>query len=64
MLLGEHELALGYIESLAATVGSSADWAVMLPALNPIRCEPRLVAVVEKLKTHDPHYAKVCAGIH
>ena len=62
MLLGEHELALGYVERLAATLGGGADWTVMLPAMDPIRCEPRFVAVVNKLKTTDPYYAKVCAG--
>lgn len=64
MLLDERELALGYLERLAATLGGSADWAIMLPALDPIRCEPRFVAVVKQLKTHDPYYAKVCAGKH
>ena len=62
--LGEHELALGYLERLTQEVGGDADWTVMLPALDPIRCEPRFVAVVKKLKTTDPHFAKVCAGRH
>jgi len=62
VLLGERELALGYLERLAGEVGGLADWAVMLPALNPIRCEPRFIAVVKKMKTIDPYYAKVCAG--
>jgi len=39
-----------------------ADWTIMLPVLDPIRCEPRFAALVEKLKTADPHAAKVCAG--
>ena len=64
MLLGEKELALGYLERLAGIAGSSADRAIMLPAVDPIRCEPRFIAVVKELKTHDPYFAKVCVGKH
>ena len=62
MLLGEPELALANIERRANQLGGNADWAMMLPQMDPIRCEPRFVAVVKKLKTTDPHFAKVCAG--
>jgi TolB-like protein len=60
VMLGEPKLALGYLEKLAAEVGGTADWAVMSPALNPIRCEPRFVAVIEKIKTTVPYAAKIC----
>jgi len=60
MLLGESELALGYVERLAQDTGATGEWGVMLPAMDPIRCDPRFLAVVEKLKTKDPHAAKVC----
>jgi adenylate cyclase len=62
MLLGEHELALGYVERLAAELGGTADWTVMMPVMDPIRCDPRFVAVIKRLKTTDPYAAKVCAG--
>jgi hypothetical protein len=62
MLLGEHELALDHLERLAAEPLGFADATIMLPLMDPIRCEPRFVAVVEKLKTTDPHAAKVCAA--
>jgi adenylate cyclase len=64
MLLGEHELTLDYLERLAVQSGGSADWSVMLSAMDPIRCDPRFIDVVRQLKTHDPYYAKVCAGKH
>ena len=64
VMLGENALALDYVERLAGQLGGTADWAIMLPALDPIRCEPRFIAVVERLKTTDPHAAKVCAGKH
>ena len=60
MLLGERELALANLERLVGNLGGTAEWAVVLPALDPIRCEERFVAVVKKLKTTDPHFAKVC----
>ena len=62
MLLGEPALALDFVEKLAASPGGTADWTVMMPAMDPIRCEPRFVAVVSKLKTADPHFERVCAG--
>ncbi|MEO6155953.1 MAG: hypothetical protein ABIP16_09535 [Thermomonas sp.] len=62
VLLEEHALALDYIERNAGNLGSTMDWAVMLPQMDPIRCEPRFVAVVAKLKTTDPRHATVCGG--
>ncbi len=62
MLLGEGKLALDYVDRLSRELGNEMDWAIMSPALDPIRCEPRFIAVVERLKTTDPHAAKVCAG--
>ena len=62
MMLDEHALALDYIERIAGDLGNTMDWAIMLPAMDPIRCEPHFIAVVKQLKTTDPHFAKVCAG--
>ena len=64
MLLGEGQLALDYVDRLSRELGNEMDWAMMSPALNPIRCEPRFAAVVKRLKTFDPHATKVCAGKH
>jgi hypothetical protein len=64
MLLGERELTLSHLERLAGEMGSHADWAVMLPVMDPIRCDPRFVAIIQRLKTTDPYAAKVCAGKH
>lgn len=62
MLLGEPALALDYIEKLGQSPGGTADWAVMMPAMDPIRCDPRFIAVVSNLKTTDPHFERVCSG--
>ena len=64
MLLGEGGLALDYLDRIAGDLGSDAEWAIMLPVMDPIRCEPRFIAIVKRLKTTDPHAAKVCAGKH
>jgi TolB-like protein/Tfp pilus assembly protein PilF len=64
VMLGEPGLALSHLELNAGTTDAFADWAIMLPALDPIRCEPRFIAVVKKMKTTDPYYAKVCGGKH
>lgn len=60
MMLDEPGLALDFIERNAQNLGNTMDWAVMLPQMDPIRCEPRFVAVVQKLQTTDPRYAKAC----
>jgi TolB-like protein/Tfp pilus assembly protein PilF len=60
MLLGERELTLSYLERLAGELGGHADWAVMMPAMDPIRCDPRFVAIVQRMKTTDPYAPKVC----
>jgi hypothetical protein len=62
MLLGERELTISYLERLAGQLGSHADWAVMMPIMDSIRCDPRFVAIIQRLKTTDPYVAKVCAG--
>ena len=62
MLLGERELTINYLERLAGQLGSHADWALMMPTMDPIRCDPRFVAIVQRLKTTDPYAGKVCAG--
>ena len=64
MLLGERALALSYLERLAGELGGHADWTVMMPALDPIRCEPRFVAIIQRLRTKDPYFAKVCGEKH
>ncbi len=64
MLLGEGQLGLDYVDRLSRELGNEMDWAIMSPALDPIRCEPRFRAVVERIKTSDPHEKKVCAGKH
>ena len=50
-------LALGFVPVLVFA------WVFELTP-EGIRCDPRFVAVVKKLKTTDPYYAKVCAGKH
>ena len=62
MLLGEDQLAMDYVDRLSRELSNEMDWAIMSPALDPIRCEPRFVAVVKRLKTFDPYAAKVCTG--
>lgn len=62
VLLGENGLALDYLDRLTGLGTDDASWAVMLPSLDPIRCTPRFKAVIARLKTSDPHAARVCGG--
>jgi TolB-like protein/tetratricopeptide (TPR) repeat protein len=60
MLLGEPELALDYLERIGGNLGNSADWAINMPVMDPVRCEPRFKAFVERLKSGDHRAAKMC----
>ncbi len=63
--LGEPKLALKNLESWAYTdVAGQSEWAVMMPALGQLHCDPEFVALVKKIKTTDPHYAQVCRARH
>ena len=60
VLLGEPGLALDYVDR--ASRGNPIDlaWGVLMPSLDPIRCEARFVAAVDRLKVVD-HRAARCA---
>ena len=59
--LDRGELALDFLERLDGETGDEFAWAMVLPALDPIRCDPRFVALVERRKIRDPHWQRVCA---
>ncbi|MGH8164729.1 MAG: tetratricopeptide repeat protein, partial [Rhodanobacteraceae bacterium] len=60
--LGEPQLALANLQAWAySDRAGMSEWAVMQPALGPLHCDPGFVALVRKIKTSDPHYAKLCA---
>ena len=61
VMLGAHDLALDTLERYSREVGAAMDWNIVLPVMDPIRCDPRFVAVVEQQKMKDPHAARVCA---
>jgi len=62
MLLGEPGLALDYVDR--ASRGNQIDlaWGVMMPSLDPIRCEPRFVAAVERMHLVDARAVRLCTG--
>jgi len=59
--LDRGELALDFLERLDGETGDEFAWAMVLPAIDPIRCDPRFVALVERRKIRDPHWQRVCA---
>ncbi|HEY8011732.1 MAG TPA: hypothetical protein VIE67_12140 [Rudaea sp.] len=61
--LGEPQMALSNLQSWAYTDRAGmAEWAVMQPILGQLHCDPGFVALVKKINTTDPHYAKLCTG--
>ena len=64
VMLHEPELAMDYMARIAAVPGASIDWAIRLPQMDPLRCQPRFQAIVASLKTTDPVAVATCAGRH
>ena len=64
MLLGEPHLALDYAEraSHAPTAMGDLSWVVLMPSLDPIRCDPRFVAVVKRVHVVDERAARLCTS--
>lgn len=63
--LGEPRLALMNLQAWAYTdVAGQSEWAIMIPALGQLRCDPEFVALVKKIKTTDPHFAQQCDAKH
>jgi hypothetical protein len=62
VLLGEPGLALDYVDRASRNSLVELAWGVLMPSLDPIRCEPRFVAAVDRLKVVDYRAALLCAG--
>ena len=61
ILLGEPGLALDYVDRGSRGNPIDLAWGVLLPSLDPIRCDPRFVAAVDRLKIVDYRAARMCA---
>jgi hypothetical protein len=64
MLLDGPGLALDYLERESQSPKEVIDlsWAMLMPGFDPIRCDPRFVAAVERVQVVDRRAAKLCAG--
>ncbi len=60
--LGAGQQALDYLERVADQGGGIAEWSMQLPALDPIRCDPRFAALGKRKGIADPRSERVCAG--
>ena len=62
ILLRAEDLIIDFIEGVANGDTGATDWGLLLPALDPIRCDPRFVAAARKMNVKDPHAARFCAA--
>ena len=63
LLLDEKELALRYVDAQADLASNQTlAWALLMPVLDPIRCDTRFRAAVERVKAKDLRARTVCAG--
>lgn len=62
MILGEPGLALDYVERASRSTPIDLAWGVLMPSLDPIRCDPRFTAATERIQVVDHRAARVCAA--
>ena len=62
MALGRSDLALAYLERMAGEASDVTDWSMFMPGLDPVRCDPRFVALVEQRHARDPRWQRACGG--
>jgi tetratricopeptide (TPR) repeat protein len=63
VLLGEPGMALDYVDrGSRGGVWIDLSWGVLMPSLDPIRCDPRFVAAVERVKVVDQRAARLCTA--
>jgi hypothetical protein len=63
VLLGEPRLALTNLQAWAYTdKAGQSEWATAMVALGTLHCDPQFVALVKKIDSSDPHYAKLCTA--
>jgi hypothetical protein len=63
MMLGEPGLALDYVDrGSRGGVWIDLSWGVLMPSLDPIRCDPRFVAAVERIRVVDQRAGRLCAA--
>jgi adenylate cyclase len=60
MVLGAHDVALGYVERNSLEPYGGLDWAMMTAALDPIRCDPGFQEASRRLAITDLRAAKLC----
>jgi len=62
VILGEPGLALDYVERASRSSPIDLAWGLLMPSLDPIRCDPRITAAVERIQVVDHRAARVCAA--
>jgi hypothetical protein len=52
------------MERSAAQRYGFPDWGLVMPGVDPLRCEPRFRTLVERLGMVDPRFEQVCGGVN
>jgi len=62
VLLGENELVFEFLSRQPPGAVSGLSWAMLLPAMDPVRCDPRFTGLLAKSGLKDLRAAKICQG--
>lgn len=60
MLLGEPGQALDYVDRASHVTPIDLAWGVLMPSLDPIRCEPRFNTAVDRIRMVDHRAPRLC----
>jgi TolB-like protein/tetratricopeptide (TPR) repeat protein len=60
--LGALELAYEYLERAIDVGYGFPDWGMIVPGVDPLRCETRFRALVARIGMVDPRFERVCGG--
>jgi TolB-like protein/tetratricopeptide (TPR) repeat protein len=60
MLLGEPGQALDYVDRASHVTPIDLAWGVLMPSLDPIRCETRFIAAVDRIRMVDHRAPRLC----
>jgi TolB-like protein len=62
VLLGEHELVFQFIARQASSTIATLSWVLLIPVMDPVRCDPRFRGVLTKAGLKDLRAVKLCTG--
>ena len=62
VLLGENDLVLRFIAGQEVGTLLTLSWSLLMPVMDPVRCDPQFQAVLTRAGLRDTRFDKICMG--